>query len=102
MGSGWTYEVHRGDFTCRSKVWNASIRVRHLGYNFSAIFHSKEKCFVEHAVGVLLDRNALSGADRACRDFRKLIQVESDLSPSQILRLIHNKAAPREFEEFIV
>ena len=99
---GWTYKVHRGDLTCRSKVWNASIRVRHLSYNFSAIVHRQEECFVEHAVGVLLDRNALSGADRVCRDFCKLIQVESDLSPSKILRLIYNKAATREFEEFIV
>lgn len=67
LALGETYEVHRGDFTGRSKVWNASIRVRYLGYDFLAIVHRHEECFVEHAAGVLLDRNALSGADRVCR-----------------------------------
>jgi hypothetical protein len=102
LSSGWPYEVHGGHFTSRSQVWNASIRVGHLGYDFSAIFHSHKECFVEHAVGVLLNRNAFGGADRLCRDTCEPVQVESDLSRSKILRLIYNKAAPREFEEFIV
>jgi hypothetical protein len=83
-------------------VRNAGVRIRHLGYNFSAIIHRHEVCLVEHAVWVLLDRNALSGADRVCRDTRKPIQIESDLSLSNMFGLIYNEAATCEFEEFIV
>jgi hypothetical protein len=83
-------------------VRKTSIRIRYLGYDFSAIIHRHEVCFVEHAVWVLLDRNALSGADRVCGDTRKLIQIESDLSLSNILRLIYNKTATRELKELIV
>jgi hypothetical protein len=100
--SAWTYEIYRGNFTRRRKVWNTSVRVRHLSYDFSTIFHGQDECFVEHAVGVLLDKNAPSGADRVCRDSCKLIQVESDFSPSKINRLIHNKAATGEFEVLVV
>jgi hypothetical protein len=32
----------------------------------------------------------------------KLIQVESDFSPSKIIRLIHNKAATGEFEVLVI
>jgi hypothetical protein len=83
-------------------VRNTSIRIGYLGYDFPAIIHGHEVCFVEHAVGVLLDRNALSGTDQVCRDTRKLVQVESDLSLLNILCLIHNKLATREIEEFVV
>lgn len=81
-------------------MWDASIRVRHLGYDFLAIIHRHKKCFVKYAVGVLLDRNASRGADRVCYDSCEPIYVESNLSLAKILYLIYNKATTREFEEF--
>jgi hypothetical protein len=80
----------------------ASIRVRHISYNFSAIIHRHKEGFVEHAVRVLLDGCASSGADGVCRDTSEPVQVEPGLSLSKILRFIYNKAATRKVEEFIV
>lgn len=50
-----------------------------------------EECFVEHAVGVLRDENALSSPDRLCCDFCKPFHVEYNLSPSKVLHLVYNK-----------
>jgi hypothetical protein len=73
-----------------------------LGYNLLAIIHSHEECFVEHAVGVLPDRNTSFVSDRVCCNTCESIHVESDLSLSKILCLVDNKASTREFEEFII
>lgn len=97
-----TYEIHRGNFTGSSKVWNASIRVGNLGYNFSAIVHRHEERFVEHAVRVLLDRDASSSSHRFCCDSCEAIHVKSNLSLPKVLCLINNKAATREFKKLIV
>lgn len=63
-------------------------------------FH--EECFVEHAVGVLFDRNASRGSDRVCCNSYESIEVEFDLSLSKNFCLIYNEASTREFEELVV
>ena len=83
-------------------MWNASVRIRHLGNNLLTIIHSHEECFVEHAVGVLLDRKTMRGADCIRRSICESIHVEFDLSLSKILRFINDKAATCELKEFMI
>lgn len=83
-------------------MWSARIRVRHLCNDFSAILHGHEECFVEHAIGVLLDGDAPSGANGVRRDTCELVQVESSLSLLEVLCFVDNEATTGKLEEFII